>query len=132
MIAVKEPTEIIDLYSTVSQLPAHTFIELSHQVWLLQKKRNIQFVLADDDHELIDTIYNTKLNSEDEVRIDLLTDKLEEQALTEDELQELLKLSEKAEKIDVIRVEAMAELATKRDISLSQLLIDLGLEPQYG
>ncbi|WP_293047449.1 hypothetical protein [Moorena sp. SIO1F2] len=60
-------------------------------------------------------------------RYDELIEKRRMEMLTPDQYRELLALSDQVETIEAKRVEAMAELAGLRQISLSTLMADLDI-----
>jgi hypothetical protein len=58
-----------------------------------------------------------------------LTRKRKNLTLTKAEHEELLRLTEAAEKLDVKRVSALTKLAKLRQVSLRELMKDLGIKP---
>jgi uncharacterized protein YnzC (UPF0291/DUF896 family) len=62
-----------------------------------------------------------------QARFDELVAKRQDESLTTEEHQELLRLIEKVENMDVARIEAFAELAHLRGISVDELMDQLGI-----
>ena len=83
-------------------------------------------VLSNQETELFQHI-NQWLTTDEQLRRDELQQKLYEETLTDLEHQELIHLNDKAEWLNAQRVEALAQLATSRQITLPQLIQDLGL-----
>jgi hypothetical protein len=61
-------------------------------------------------------------------RYEVLADKRDDETLTEAEHQELLTICDRIEWIGVHRIEALAQLATIRQVPLPQLMTDLGIQ----
>ncbi|MCI0477437.1 MAG: hypothetical protein L0Y55_14420 [Anaerolineales bacterium] len=68
-----------------------------------------------------------------QARYNELIAKRQAEALTPDEYQELLRLTQQAEKMQARRVEYLAELARLRGVTLTALMEDLGIRtPPYA
>lgn len=77
-----------------------------------------------DEEKLMAAIRQTL--REDEVnRLEALSQKLEDENITEDERSELLELVEKSEELDVVRAEAILALSQKRGTTVNQVLASL-------
>jgi Arc/MetJ-type ribon-helix-helix transcriptional regulator len=74
-------------------------------------------------------IINHGLPADQQKRIDELTEKMEFESITDAEHAELLRLIEAMEMAQVKRLKAVAELAKVRNVSLSEMMRQLGLEP---
>ena len=61
-------------------------------------------------------------------RYEVLLEKRDDETLTEDNYRELLDLSNQIEGFGVKRIEALAKLATFRQVSLPKLMDDLGIQ----
>ena len=61
-------------------------------------------------------------------RYEVLLEKRDDETLTEDDYRELLDLSNQIESFGVERIEALAKLATFRQVSLPKLMDDLGIQ----
>lgn len=82
--------------------------------------------------ELLLRINSTVLNAEDRSRYLALAEKLETDQLTETEHQEFLKWVDKDEKLRNERLKFMIELAQMRNISLHELMQNLGIAPVFN
>ncbi len=74
-------------------------------------------------------IINEGLPGRDQDRIEELTDKMEFETITKSEHAELLRLTDTMEMAQVKRLKAIAELAKIRNVSLDEMMRQLGLEP---
>ena len=72
---------------------------------------------------------NQHLPAEVQARFDELVIKRQEETLTHDEHEELMRLIEQVEASDVERLKALAELAQFRGISIDELMNQLGIRP---
>jgi hypothetical protein len=70
-----------------------------------------------------------RLPREIESRYKVLAKKRDAESLTPSEYQELLRLTDKVERFEVQRLEALAQLARLRGLSLKALVKVLGLQP---
>jgi hypothetical protein len=70
-----------------------------------------------------------RLPREIESRYKVLAKKRDAESLTPSEYQELLRLTDKVEHFEVQRLEALAQLARLRGLSLKALVKALGLQP---
>jgi hypothetical protein len=83
--------------------------------------------LSNEETELFQRI-NQWLSSEEQLKREELQQKLDDETLTGLEHQELSDLNDKAEWLNTQRVEALAQLATLRQTTLTELMHNLGLE----
>lgn len=74
-------------------------------------------------------IINQGLPADQQKRIEELTEKMEFESITDAEHAELLRLTDAMEIAQVKRLKAVAELAKVRNVSLSEMMHQLGLEP---
>ena len=72
---------------------------------------------------------NQSLPADQQQRIEELTEKMEFESITDAEHAELLRLTDMMESTQVKRLKAVAELAKVRDVSLDEMLRQLGWEP---
>jgi len=72
---------------------------------------------------------NEEVPSDIQTRYKELIAKRQAEALTPDEYKELLQLTQQVEKLEVRRVEYLAELARLRRTSLTALMENLGIRP---
>jgi len=111
------------LLRAVEQLPAKDLEDFLAQARLIQKRNQ-------NERALLDVIYR-QLPRPQHTRLIQLSQKLEQETITETEREELLDLVEKTEAADVERAEALLALAKQREISMSALMHDLGLEARF-
>ena len=78
----------------------------------------------------MDVIYR-QLPRPQHARLIQLSQKLEQETITETERKELLDLVEKTEAADVERAEALLALAQQREVSVNALMHDLRLEAKF-
>lgn len=71
-------------------------------------------------------VQRTKLSRADQWRQEKLADKSQRRELTADDLQEYQTLSQRAERINAIRIGALAELAQRRNRPIPQLMTEFG------
>lgn len=74
-------------------------------------------------------IINQGLPADQQQRIEALTEKMEFESITDAEHKELLQLTDAMESAQVKRLKAVVELAKVRNVSLDEMLRQLGWEP---
>ena len=74
-------------------------------------------------------IINQSLPADQQKRVEELTEKMEFESITDAEHAELLRLTDAMESGQVKRLRAVAELAKVRNVSLGEMMRQLGLEP---
>ncbi len=84
--------------------------------------------LSKDETELLLKI-NQGLSQDLEKRYQILTHKRDEETLTEQEYQELLQLTDQVEIHQAQRLNYLAKLAQLRQISLTELITQIGIKP---
>ena len=84
--------------------------------------------LPKDEVDLLARI-NRSLPSDAHKRYRVLIGKREDENLTDEEYEELLRLTDQAEQVQVERLEALIELAHIRNTSLDDLMKSLGIKP---
>jgi hypothetical protein len=104
---------------------------------LMAELRNLRAVrghsrLTEAESTLLTRI-NEALPSELDRRYSELIGRRQEELLTTEEHEELLRLTDEVERIEADRVQALAELANVRGVSLSTVMRDLGIPaPAHG
>ncbi len=114
------------LLQAIEQLDKDELSDLVAELLHLRDRRYAP-VLSHEESELFQRINQWLTVAEQQQRA-RLQQKLEEETLTLSEHQELIQLNDKAEWLNVQRVEALAQLAALRQITLPQLMQNLGLE----
>ena len=121
---------IDELLSAANQLSEPDLEILVNQVLLLRARRKVP-VLPTAEAELLLQI-NQGVPPDLHQCYRALSEKRDAETLTEAEYQELLAFSDRIEILAAQRVEALAKLAQLRQVSLLQVMDDLGIEsPSY-
>lgn len=131
-MAVRQATITVDarLAEAYNQAPAarrKEVLQAIKQVLLGAAKTKAPH-LSKKETELF-LIINQSLPADQQRRIEELTEKMEFESITDAEHAELLQLTEAMEIAQVKRLKAVAELAKLRNVSLSEMMRQLGLEP---
>jgi beta-glucosidase-like glycosyl hydrolase len=134
MTIVEVPAKLTvdDLVTAVDQLPNQELNAFVRRVLALQAQRGLTVLEDEQEQGLLTIIENQQLSPERRQRLAHLRLKSREGTLTPSEHAELLQFVQQVEQQDLIRLEAMIELAQKRGISLADLLRDLGIEPSHA
>lgn len=120
-----------ELLRAVEQLPPPELAAFTEKVLAL-RLRQAAPVLSQDETELLMRI-NQGVPADIQLRYDTLIAKRAAETLTAEEHAELLRLTDQIEQIDANRMEQLVALAQMRQISLAQLLRDLGIgNPTYA
>ncbi|GBO53175.1 hypothetical protein APA_1082 [Pseudanabaena sp. lw0831] len=127
-ITVQTQLPFEQLIQTVEQLDSSELEQLIAQAIRVQTKRKT-LSLPKDQSLLLQQITQCIPNQLQE-RYDLLIGKRQDNALTDEEYQELINLGEHIEAIDVKRLENLTKLAKLRQISLNELIQEFQLQPQ--
>jgi hypothetical protein len=115
-----------DLLRAVEQLEPEELDSFARSVVALRAARSAG-VLPREEAELLLRINETP-SAEAARRYDHLIDRRRAETLTPDEHAELLALTAQMEALDARRLEALAELARKRGVTLRALMQQLGLD----
>jgi len=115
-------TELID---DAARLDAMEFDHFFNKVLTLRAQRNAP-VLPKEEADLLKKI-NSGFSEHKWQRLDLLNEKVEEEGLTKAEQTELEALVEAYEKYTVRRIKYLGQLATIRQITLQELMQQLGI-----
>jgi hypothetical protein len=124
--------EAEQLFDAALQLPPLELDQLVARLQTLRRKTKVPR-LSQPESELLRRI-NQGVPAQLQQRSGALRRKRSRQKLTRKEQQELLSLSKQIEHLDLERLRHLAELAKLRDISLPDLMRQLGLkapEPEY-
>jgi hypothetical protein len=119
------PTD--ELLRAVGQLNQSELEQFVSQVIALRAKRQASS-LPRAESELLLNI-NEGVPSDIQVRYNGLIAKRQSETLTPDEYEELLRLTQQVEHVEVRRVEYLAELARLRGTSMTALIENLGIRP---
>lgn len=116
-----------DLFQAVQQLSLSELEGFVQDIIALKAKQKAPS-LSTDETELLLKI-NQGLSSDIQTRYQLLIQKRNDETLTEPEYQELLQLTDKVELHQAQRLDYLAQLAQLRQISLTDLMTQLGIKP---
>ena len=128
MPVVKVPAELtVDhLIRAVEQLPSEELAEFARRVIAIQVRRGVPLLMSDEEQALLAAI-SGQLPTEAQRRLDELWEKSHEETLTPAEQAELLAFVQQVERRDIIRAEALVQMAKKRGATVSELMHTLGL-----
>lgn len=122
MTIIQAPVQLTvsTLLQAMRQLPPSELDTLLVQARLLQKEQAAEAHLV--------ALAQRKLPTLQQIRLEELSAKAEDEIITEAERTELLALVEQVETLDGERAEALLALAQRRKTSVRQLLQELALE----
>jgi hypothetical protein len=116
-----------ELLKAANELDEPGLDRLIHQVAVLRVSRKAQ-VLPAEEAQLLQQI-NQGVPTDLRAQYQVLRAKREAETLTAPEHQSLIKLSSQIEQIGADRLEALATLAQLRQVSLTELMQSLGIQP---
>ena len=127
MVEVRSQVSVNELLNGVAQLDTPELEHFVAQVLTLRAKR-IAPCLPEAEVALFEKI-NQGLPLDVQHRYDDLTAKRRAETLTPEEHRELLALIDRVEQADAERVQALSELAQRRNVSVTALMTELGIRP---
>jgi len=119
------------LMEAIECLPSQELADFVRRVIAIQTQRGIP-LLAEDEEQALLTVIGQSLRPADQCRLDALRYKSQQGKLSPAEQAELLAFVQQVERQDLARAEALVRLAQKRQMTVSTLLSDLGLELSYA
>jgi hypothetical protein len=96
---------------------------------LVIKAREESLHLDKTEKELLVKIQSQNLSATKQTRMNKLIKKRQSCTITQDELNELITLTDEAENLNVKRIKYLIELAILRNVSLDELIQQLGIKP---
>ncbi|MCB0106079.1 MAG: hypothetical protein KDE53_09215 [Caldilineaceae bacterium] len=118
------------LVQAAERLPLTELTDLVQDLLQMQARRQAP-VLSQPEAELLQQI-NQGLAPEQQHRYETLIEKRLAETLTPAEHQEFMQLNQTVERINVARLKNLVALAQLRQVTLSQLMADLGIaDPTY-
>ena len=117
---------IEEFLDSAAQLDTPELEHLVSEVLALQAKRRAP-CLSKDEAALLQKI-NQGLPPDVQHQYDTLIEKRQEETLTSDEHQELITMNDQIEESDAERVKNLATLAQLRNVSITALMKDLGIQ----
>lgn len=122
------PTQVDSILKSVQSLRPAQRREFTRRLIAAGRGNGLRLARPEPtDQALIETT-KLRLAPRDMARIRRLSNKSEQGTLTERERREYLRLATKAERLSVVRVQALAELARRRGKSLRALMREIGWE----
>ena len=115
-----------DLLEAVQQLSLSELEQFTQDIIAVQAKQKANNLSANETELLFKINQNLNKNKLDKYK--LLITKRNQEILTEKEYQELLLLTNEVEKHQAQRLEYLAQLTQIRQVSLSNLIIQLGIQ----
>jgi len=125
-IAVRAQLTSEDLLQAVEQLDTPELEEFTQHVLLLQAQRHTS-LSGTTEEELLERI-NKKVDESFQKRYKKLIAKRQAEILTQQELSELLSMTDKMEAYGVTRLEALLQLASLRGTSLDLIMKELNIQ----
>jgi hypothetical protein len=116
-----------ELLKAVEQLSLPDLEQFSRQVTHLVAQRRAP-ILPKQEAELLQKINQSVLSSEKQAHYEELLNKRMEEKITPVEMDELMLLTDQLEALNVERISALAKLAQIRQITLPNVMKDLGLK----
>lgn len=116
------------LLRAVEQLPTEELSSFIDQVLALRARRTAPQLDRQETALLLRINQQPSFNEQH--RFDELVAKRQEEAITPDELRELIQMAEQGEQRDVDRLAALTELAQLRGTTVSALMASLGITAQ--
>ncbi len=119
--------ETEQLLNTALQMPPKELEQFVARLFTLKAKERAP-VLSEREAELLGKIYQG-LPEGMQQRLNELIEKRQSYAVSPDELQELIELTNRVEFFDAERLEHLIELAHLRNVPLKKLIRQLGIKP---
>lgn len=126
-IQIKAQLSFDELLKMVEQLSSSDLEQFICRVFALHVQRKAPR-LPNREFELLFKV-NQNIPDDAQIRYDELIAKRQAETLTTDEYQQLLQLTEQFEQFEAARIETMAELAQLRQTSLTNVMIELNIQP---
>ena len=127
VIQVETQLSTDELLKAIGQLKQPELDGLMFQMLALRARRQAPSLPQDEARLLLKI--NQGLSPEVQTRYDELIARRRAESLTTDEYDQLLRLTDQIENLEVRRMEYMAELARLRQTSLTKLMENLGIHP---
>jgi Glu-tRNA(Gln) amidotransferase subunit E-like FAD-binding protein len=119
--------ETEQLLNAALQMPQEEFEQFVTKIFSI-KARERAPVLSEREAELLQKIYQG-IPLATQQRLNELIEKRQSYTITEDELHELIKLTDQVELFDAERLKHLIELAHLRNVTLRDLIQQLGIKP---
>jgi hypothetical protein len=117
-----------NLLGVVVQMPDAEFDKFIEKARKLRQKK-VKSAWTKYEIGLIKKINESILSDQEQNRFDELVKKRRAEKISQDELNELIALSEKSEAINVERVKMLIALAESKKVTLDEIMDKLGIKP---
>lgn len=117
-----------NLLSVVLQMPETEFNQFIEKAKKLRQK-SVKSNWSKSEISLIKKINESILSDEEQNEFDKLVKKRRAEKISQNELDELIALSEKSEKLNVERIKMLIALAESKKVSLDEIMNKLGIKP---
>jgi hypothetical protein len=122
----RNPASAEEIIQVVRQLPLRELDQVADQVIAIRAERRAPH-LTGNESDLLGRI-NRGLPAAERVRLNELISQRDAEMITPSELQELIGLTDRLEKLQAERLAALAELATLRGVTLDEVINHLGIQ----
>lgn len=126
-VKIEAKISALDLLQAVQQLSKPELDHFIEEILQFKAKKNAPN-LSKQESELLLKI-NQNLPRELEQEYQILIEKRHQETLTEFEYDQLLELTDQVEKYQAQRLEYLTQLAQIRQVSLTNLIIEMGIKP---
>ena len=117
-----------NLLGIVLQMPEKDFNQFIEKARKLRQK-SVKTEWTKREIELIKQVNECVLSNEEQTRFDKLVKKRRAEKISQNELQELIDLTEKSENLNVERVKILLTLAKSKKINIDEVMEKLGIKP---
>lgn len=128
IVQFRQELSMNDLLGVVEQFSSNELEEFIQKIQLLKSKKATK--IASKEAELIKIIQRNFTEIEQN-RFDELVQKRQQYTITDEELVELIEMTDYSEQLSVERVKALAKLSELTNKSVDELMIELNVQP-YG
>lgn len=119
---------IKNLIDGVQTLDTKELDDFVAKILTIRAKRLAKAISKKESELLLKT--NIGLSEEEQILFNQLIQKRDTETITKEEFEQLVKLTDKSEALNVERIKALAELSKLRGVTLTQLMIDLNIKHQ--
>ncbi|NJN77295.1 MAG: hypothetical protein HC803_02355 [Saprospiraceae bacterium] len=126
IVQFRQELSMNDLLGVVEQFSSNELEEFIQKIQLLKNKKATK--IASKEAELI-KIIQRNFTEVEQNRFDELVEKRQAYTITDEELVELIEMTDYSEQLSVERVKALAKLSELTNKSVDELMIELNVRP---
>ncbi|MFK7948474.1 MAG: hypothetical protein AB8G11_12860 [Saprospiraceae bacterium] len=126
IVQFRQELSMNDLLGVVEQFSSNELEEFIHKIQLLKNKKATK--IASKEAELI-KIIQRNFTEVEQKHFDELVQKRQAYTITDEELVELIEMTDYSEQLSVERVKALAKLSELTNKSVDELMIELNVRP---